>query len=125
MLFYQGLSQIHAIPQKTSADAEHYVENILKKFWIPVINRTATTGSVLKRCMVPAGRIAFSRRTALRLIGLPELTCCQEHLPSFWVRSTWPGHLSNFWVIAFSPEVEFGVFSECFNLFWQQFTYYR
>ena len=47
MVLYQRLSQIHAIPQKTSVDAEYKMENVLEKVWVPAINRTTITGSVL------------------------------------------------------------------------------
>ena len=90
---YEGLSQLHVIPQKTSVDAERYVEDVLEKAYLPATNRTATTDSVLTRCMVerrpdsifmqngaPAHRSARSRKW------------CREHLSNFWAKDTWPGN---------------------------------
>ena len=82
MISNEKLSQLHVIPQNTSVDAEYHVESMLEKVCLPAINRTATTGSVLTRCVVERRSAAFSCKTALRLVGLPELPGASPQLAS-------------------------------------------
>ena len=74
-----------------SVDAENYVENIFEAVCLPVINRTATSGSVLTRRMVE------SRSDSIFMqVGAPAhrsaraQNWCREHLPNFWAKDTWP-----------------------------------
>ena len=40
-------------PQRQSVDAKYYIRQILENSLLPILSRTASTGSVLKKKMVP------------------------------------------------------------------------
>lgn len=89
MLSYQGLNQLHVIPQKTSVDTENYIENILEKFCLPVMNSMATVDSVLDRCMVPSrSDNIFTQDGAYVHRSAKTQRWCREHLCSFWANGT-------------------------------------
>ena len=93
MMSYQGLSQLHVVPKKTSINAEYCVENILKKVCLPAINRRKADGSVLERRMV--GRRSsciFQQDGAPAQRSARAQKWCQENLPDFWTADTWPGN---------------------------------
>ena len=93
MMSYEGLSQLHVIPQKTSVNAEYYVEHILEEVCLPAINRTATTGSVLTRRMVERRSDSiFMQDGAPAHRSARAQKWCREHLPNFWAKDTWPGN---------------------------------
>ena len=49
---YRALSQLHAVPQKTTINGEYYRNNILANECLEALNRTAREGSVSERALI-------------------------------------------------------------------------
>lgn len=93
MMSYQGLSNLHVIPAKTSVNAEYYVETILEKCCLPAINRTRSSGSVLKRRMVDdRSTCIFMQDGAPAHRSVRAQQWCRDKLPHFWAKDVWPGN---------------------------------
>ena len=93
MVSYEGLNQLHVIPQTTSADAEYYVENILEEVCLPAINWMATTGSILTHHVTERRSDSiFMRDGAPVHQSARTQRWCREHLPSLWAKDTWSGN---------------------------------
>lgn len=93
MMSHQGLSELHVIPEKTSVDSHYYVDTILENACLPAINRTASSGSVLKRCMVDdRSTCIFMQDGAPAHRSAKAQRWCAANLPDFWRKEVWPGN---------------------------------
>ena len=61
---YEGLSQLHVIPQKTSFHAKYEVENIAEKLCLSAINRRPQLAPLSRTAWSSADRTTFLGRTA-------------------------------------------------------------
>ena len=93
MMSHQGLSELHIIPEKTSVDSHYYVDTILENACLPAINRTASSGSVLKRRMVnDRSTSIFMQDGAPAHRSAKAQRWCESNLPDFWRKEVWPGN---------------------------------
>ena len=66
----QAPTELHVVPQRQSVDAKYYTREILENSLLPSLARTASTGSVLKKKMVPEmSSVIFQRHPAIRPRG--------------------------------------------------------
>ena len=93
MMSYQGISDLHVIPAKTSVDTGYYVDTIMEKLCLPVVNRTRISCSVQKRCMEVAGNTCtFMQNGAPAHHSARAQQWCRDKLPHFWGKDVWPAN---------------------------------
>ena len=80
----QTLTELHVVPQKQSVDTKYYTTEILQKSLLPSLARTASTGSVLRKKMVPGMSLPIFQQDGAPAHASNETQkWCEDNLPSF------------------------------------------